>query len=273
MLLWPGAHSMAFKRLVLMVLCVSGLLLAGCATGPRADPRDPLEPLNRTMWNFNEAVDKAVLKPVAQTYKDVMPSLVRRGVSNFFSNLTDFWSFVNSALQLRPTEAAESFMRFNLNTFFGLGGLLDIATEAGIERRREDFGKTLGRWGVPSGPYLVLPILGPSTLRDALVRPIDLNADPVRHLTQTTLRNSLLVTRIVDLRAGFLGAGTVLDEAALDRYSFARDVFLQVRQREVLGDKADKAEQDDEDLTKDAVPPAAAVPAAQPASPPTSPSK
>jgi len=231
---------MLCRRALLAVLCAVSLMMAGCATGPQADPRDPLEPVNRAVWRFNDGLDKAVLKPVSQTYKDVMPSLVRRGISNFFANLTDVWSFFNSVLQLKPQDAAETLIRFNLNTFFGLGGLLDIASEANIERHREDFGKTLGRWGVPSGPYLVIPVLGPSTLRDAAVRPIDLNADPVRHLPDVSARNTLYFTRVVDARASLLGAGNVLDEAALDRYSFTRDVFLQIRQRDVLGDKADE---------------------------------
>lgn len=228
-----------FRRGLLVLLCWGSALFAGCATGPRSDPRDPFEPMNRTVWEFNEGVDKAVLKPVAQAYKDVMPGLARRGVSNFFSNLTDFWSFVNSTLQLKPREAIDNLVRFNLNTFFGLGGLLDIATDFNIERHREDLGKTLGRWGVPSGPYLVLPLLGPSTLRDAAVRSIDVNADPVRHLDGVALRNTLYVTRLIEIRASLLGAGDMLDQAALDRYSFARDVFLQIRQREVFGDPVD----------------------------------
>lgn len=232
--------SVHFCRYVLVLVCSVGVLLAGCASGPRSDPRDPLEPLNRTVWEFNEGLDKAVLKPVAQTYKDVMPGLARRGINNFFSNLTDLWSFVNSALQLKPREAIDNLVRFNLNTFFGLGGLLDLATEFNIERHREDFGKTLGRWGVPSGPYLVIPLLGPSTLRDAAVRSIDVNADPVRHFDGVALRNSLYVTRLIEIRASLLGAGDMLDQAALDRYSFVRDVFLQIRQREVLGDQADE---------------------------------
>ena len=146
---------------------LSGLVLAGCATGPDADPRDPLEPFNRGVQRFNDTVDDAVLKPVATVYRDTTPDLIRTGVSNFFGNLRDAWSFINATLQLRPREAAENFLRFNVNTFFGVAGLFDVASEMGIERTRLDFGQTLGRWGVPSGPYLVLPIFGPSTVRDA----------------------------------------------------------------------------------------------------------
>ncbi len=228
-----------FRHLSLMAVCLLLAVLTGCASGPRSDPRDPWEPFNRSMWAFNDGLDKAVLRPVAETYKDVTPNLLRKGVNNFFSNLTDLWSFVNNSLQLKPREAMESLTRFNLNTFFGLGGLLDIASEAGIERHREDFGQTLGRWGVPSGPYLVVPFLGPSTLRDTAARAINATGDPVYYVDNVFKRNSLYVLRVVDLRASLLRAGNVLEEAALDRYTFTRDVYLQIRRREVLGDKVD----------------------------------
>ena len=238
------ASSTGIRHLSLMAACLLMAVLTGCASGPRSDPRDPWEPFNRSMWTFNEGLDKAVLRPVAETYKEVTPNLVRRGVNNFFANLTDLWSFVNNSLQLKPREAMESLTRFNLNTFFGLGGLLDIASEAGIERHREDFGQTLGRWGVPSGPYLVVPLLGPSTLRDTAARAINATGDPVYYVSDVVKRNSLYVLRVVDLRASLLRAGNVLEEAALDRYTFTRDVYLQIRRREVLGDKADDVPED-----------------------------
>lgn len=238
------ALPVGIRHLGLMAVCLLMAVLTGCASGPRSDPRDPWEPFNRSMWTFNEGLDKAVLRPVAETYKEVTPNLVRRGVNNFFANLTDLWSFVNNSLQLKPREAMESLTRFNLNTFFGLGGLLDIASEAGIERHREDFGQTLGRWGVPSGPYLVVPLLGPSTLRDTAARAINATGDPVYYVSDVVTRNSLYVLRVVDLRASLLRAGNVLEEAALDRYTFTRDVYLQIRRREVLGDKADDVPED-----------------------------
>lgn len=221
------------------------MLLGGCASGPKSDPRDPWEPVNRVVWTFNDGVDKAVVRPIAEVYKEVMPTLVRRGIHNFFENISDLWSFVNNALQLRPREAAESLTRFNLNTFFGLGGLLDIASEAGIERHREDFGQTLGRWGVPSGPYLVVPLLGPSTLRDTAARALNAQGDLVRYVDHVPTRNELYTLRLIDLRASLLGAGAVLEEAALDRYTFTRDVFLQIRQREVRGDSFDSLPEED----------------------------
>src|SRR6478735_5697912 len=130
-----------------------------------SDPRDPLESFNRSVDGFNRRVDEAAGRPVAKAYERAVPGVIRSGVSNFFANLGDVWSAANSVLQLKPVDAAQNATRFAVNTFFGLGGVLDIATDAGIERHKEDFGTTLARWSVPPGPYVVLPLLGPSTLR------------------------------------------------------------------------------------------------------------
>ncbi len=215
------------------VLVLSISMLGACATGPDANPRDPLEPLNRGVSKFNDAVDEAVLKPVATVYQDVTPSVVQTGVGNFFGNLGDLWSSVNAALQLRPREATENLARFNLNTFFGLGGLLDIATEAGIPRTRIDFGQTMGRWGVPSGPYLVLPLLGPSSARDTAGLLVDSQGDLLTEVTPVSARNSLYALRVVHTRASLLRAGTMLEGAALDKYSFMRDFYLNRRQNQI----------------------------------------
>lgn len=208
-------------------------VMVGCATGPGANPADPFEPFNRGVFRFNDGVDEAVFRPVATAYRDTLPSQVRAGVNNFFSNLGDVWNFANSVMQLRLRASAENFMRFNVNTVFGLGGLLDIATEAGIERHNEDFGQTLGRWGVPTGPYLVLPLLGPSTIRDAAVLPVDRYGDPLAYVDSGVVRGSLSVLRVVDARSNFLRASQLLDDAALDKYSFTRDAHLQRRQNDV----------------------------------------
>ncbi|MGH6626094.1 MAG: MlaA family lipoprotein [Burkholderiaceae bacterium] len=218
------------------------LLLSGCATGPGANPRDPLEPLNRTISDFNDVVDKAFLKPVATAYTEVTPAPVRTGVSNFFSNLGDVWSFVNNVLQLKAQAAAETWMRLNVNTFFGLGGILDVAAEMNIERHKEDFGQTLGRWGVPAGPYLVLPILGPSTLRDGLALMVDRQGNLITHVDPTSTRNGLYLLRAVDARANLLRTGTVIDEAALDKYSFTRDAYLQLRRSEIYDGEPPESE-------------------------------
>ncbi len=216
--------------------CLAAVLavLGGCATGPQANPNDPFEPFNRSMTRFNDGLDDAVLKPVATAYRDAVPSPVRTGVHNFFGNLRDAWSAVNALLQARPREAVENFMRFNVNTFLGLGGLLDIATEMGIERTTLDFGHTLGRWGVPAGPYVVLPFFGPSSVRDATGLLADRQGDlVVQGVDHVPTRNTLYGLRVVDTRAGLLRAGELLEEAALDKYSFTRDAYLQRRQSQI----------------------------------------
>jgi len=208
-------------------------LLAGCASGPGAQPHDPLEPLNRGVSDFNDAVDSAVLKPVATTYRDVTPDLVRTGVSNFFENLRDVWSSINAGLQLRPKEATENILRFGINTAFGFGGVFDIASEMGIERTRLDFGQTLGRWGVPAGPYLVLPFFGPSSVRDAAGFGVESRGDLIWNLDSVSTRNSLYTLRAVETRANLLRATSMLEGAALDKYSFTRDIYLQRRQSQI----------------------------------------
>lgn len=202
------------------------LLLTGCASGP---PNDPLEPYNRGMATFNDNVDKAVLKPVATVYKTITPPMARTGVSNFFANLGDAWSFVNNVLQLHPEGALNSAVRVTVNTVFGIGGIFDVASEMGVDRRRQDFGLTLGRWGVPTGPYVVLPLLGSSTVRDTLALPVDWQGNPLDSVTPVSARNSLLGLRLVNTRANLLRASEVLDTAALDKYTFTRDVFLNLR--------------------------------------------
>lgn len=208
-------------------------LLSACATGPDANPRDPLEPFNRGVYQFNDAVDTAVLKPVATVYQDVTPSPMRTGVGNFFGNLGDLWSSVNAGLQLRPREATENLMRFSVNTVLGLGGVLDLASEMGIPRTRLDFGQTLGFWGAPSGAYLVLPVFGPSSVRDGTGLVIDSYGDPVGGMDHVPSRNSLTALRVVDTRAGFLRASSLLEDAALDKYSFTRDLYLNRRQSQI----------------------------------------
>jgi phospholipid-binding lipoprotein MlaA len=214
-------------------------VMAGCASGPNANPRDPLEPMNRKTTEFNDAVDGVLFKPVATVYRDITPDPVRTGVNNFFENLRDVWSFINASLQLRPREAAENFLRFNVNTVFGVGGIFDVASDMGIERTRLDFGQTLGRWGVPSGPYLVLPLFGPSTLRDAAGFSIESSGDLVQGIANVPTRNSLYMLRVVETRANLLRATTLLEGAALDKYSFTRDLYLQRRENQI-GDLIDK---------------------------------
>ena len=202
-------------------------LLTGCATGPDAHPRDPFEPFNRSMYKFNDAVDTAVLQPTAKVYDKVVPNLIQTGVRNVFNNLSDAWSAVNSALQGKGQEAMNNFWRFGVNTFLGIGGIFDVATEAQIPRVKQDFGLTLGHWGVPSGPYVVLPFLGASTVRDAAATPVDMYASPVNGLTQdTATRVGAKGLEVVSPRADLLDASEWLDSSSLDPYSSMRDLYL-----------------------------------------------
>jgi phospholipid-binding lipoprotein MlaA len=209
------------------------VLLSGCATGPNIHPYDPIEPFNRRMAGFNDGLDRAIIKPAATAYAAVTPSLMRAGVTNFFNNLSDGWTAINGVLQLHPQLAAESFMRFSVNTFFGLGGLLDIAGEARIPKHQEDLGNTLGRWGVPAGPYIVLPIFGPSTLRDAFTISAEIAYDPVSRIKPKGASNATNALRLVNTRANYLRLGNVMDDAALDKYTFSRDAFMAKRRAEV----------------------------------------
>ena len=222
-----------FCRLSLVLALGASLLATGCATGPGANPKDPLEPMNRSIARFNDSLDENVLKPVATGYRDATPDLVQKGVRNVFNNLSDMWSTVNSGLQLKGRDTAESFMRVVVNTVFGVYGIFDVATEIKLQRHTEDFGQTLGYWGVPSGPYLVLPLLGPSTLRDTAGLPVDTSADVVRNLDHIPTRNSALSLRIVEKRADLLKTTGMLEQAALDKYSFTRDSYLQYRRAQI----------------------------------------
>jgi phospholipid-binding lipoprotein MlaA len=235
-------------------------LLQGCATGPGANPADPLEPFNRAMFSFNEGVDRAVLKPVATVYRDVTPQPVRTGVTSFFGNISDVWAIVNNLLQGKGEAAADSFARVTTNTLWGLGGIFDVATDMKIKKHSEDFGQTLGVWGVGSGPYLVLPLLGPSSVRDTAGLVVDSQLDLVTQASNVRVRNSLTTLRVVNVRANLLGAGDVLDQAALDKYSFTREIYQQ-RRNSLIGNVA--AEKEERFDLPEGTQPAPAVPAAR----------
>ena len=204
------------------------LALVGCAsTGGPANPKDPWEPYNRSMYKFNDAVDKAVLKPVAQGYGTAMPEFGKTMVTNFFSNLDDILVTINDVLQFKFSQAASDGTRVLFNSTFGLLGFFNVAS--GLEKHNEDFGQTLGYWGVGPGPYVVLPFFGPRTVRDSFGLAVDSFASPVRLISSVPIRNELYVTRTVDTRTGLLDNEKVLDEAAMDHYSFIRDGYLQQR--------------------------------------------
>ncbi len=226
-------HMSTMRHGVSTALLALALLSTGCATGPNANPKDPLEPMNRSISAFNDTLDDNVLRPVATGYRDYTPDLVQTGVSNFFRNLSDVLSTVNNGLQLKGRDTAESFMRVVVNTIFGIYGIFDVATPIGLERHPEDFGQTLGYWGVPDGPYLVLPIFGPSTVRDSAVLPVEFALDPVNNHPDMAERNIAVATRIVDKRATLLKTTNLLSGAAIDKYSFTRDGYLQFRRNQV----------------------------------------
>ena len=229
---------------------VSALLLAalfsGCASGPGASPKDPLEPMNRSISRFNDTLDDNVLKPVSRGYRDNVPQPVQTGVRNFFNNLSDVWSTVNNGLQLKGRNTAESCMRVVVNTVFGIYGVFDVATAIGLERHPRDFGETLAVWGVPDGPYLVLPLFGPSTVRDTAGMPVDWSMDLVHSIDSIPTRNSVMSLRLVEKRAGLLQATNLLEDASLDKYSFIREAYLQHRRWEIYdGNPPDEDNGDD----------------------------
>jgi phospholipid-binding lipoprotein MlaA len=229
---------------VRLAVLVSLVLLQACATVANPDPRDPIESFNRGVFGFNDAVDRAVVKPVATAYRDVAPQWIRTGVGNFFGNLTDVWSVFNNALQLRGQDMGDSLGRVMINTTIGLGGLVDVASDLNIERHTSDFGLTLGRWGVAAGPYIVLPLLGPYTLREVVALPLDQQGNLVNQISDEGTRIGLSVLNVVDLRAQYLRAGDVVEGAALDKYSFTRDSYLQ-RQRNRVYDGNPPEEESD----------------------------
>lgn len=219
------------------------VLVQGCATGPQANPADPLEPFNRSVFGFNEGLDRAVLKPVATAYQSVTPAPVRTGVTSFFENISDVWSFVNNVLQAKPEYAMDSFFRVTVNTLWGVGGIFDVASQLKIPKHSEDFGQTLGTWGVASGAYVVLPLFGSSTVRDSAGLVVDMKGNLVSQAHNVPARNSLTGLRLVDTRANLLSAGNILDQAALDKYTFTRDAYLQRRQSLIGGDKPAEPEE------------------------------
>jgi len=215
-----------FVKTVLFLL--GGLTLTGCAVN--GDPRDPIEPVNRAVHSFNEGFDRAFLKPVAQGYRAVTPTIAQTGLRNFFSNLDDVTVVANDFLQFKLEQGTRDFMRLAFNSTFGLFGMIDIAGEMGLQKHNEDFGQTLGRWGIGAGPYLVLPFIGPGNLRDSTAFAIDTrHTDLARKLEDVATRNPVLGLRLVTQRAELLDAKQVADEAALDKYEFSRDFFLERR--------------------------------------------
>jgi phospholipid-binding lipoprotein MlaA len=219
-------------RSVTVAILAAGLL-AGCASS--GNPKDPIEGFNRAMFAFNEGLDSAIVKPVATGYEAVLPAPVRTGVTNFFSNIEDVFIGVNNLLQGKVPEAVSDLGRVMINTTIGLLGIIDFASDAGLEKHDEDFGQTFGRWGVGNGAYVVIPVFGPRTVRDTVGLVLDVAADPVANHNPERTRDLALVLRLVNDRANLLPADKVIDEAALDKYSYVRDGYLQ-RRRNLIHD-------------------------------------
>ncbi|MGF6721567.1 phospholipid-binding lipoprotein MlaA [Paraburkholderia sp. GAS41] len=226
-------------RTTALALVLAGAV-TGCATGPDRKPGDPLEPMNRQIFKFNDALDRTIAQPVARGYQKVTPQPVRQAISNFFSNLGDVGNAVNNILQLKITDATEDIMRFVMNSTFGLGGLLDFATQAGLPKHHEDFGLTLGRWGVPAGPYLVLPLFGPSSVRDSTSYIVDFRFSVIHYL-KPAVRNPMYIAQFISARSDLLGASDLLQAAALDQYSFVRDAYTQQRASMLRGSSTNTA--------------------------------
>jgi phospholipid-binding lipoprotein MlaA len=228
---WHINHIPLFHRLSVAVWL---LLLVGCATlDTPPDPQDPWERFNRSMYSFNTTLDRAVLKPTAKGYRAITPDPVETGVINFFSNLDDVRIMVNNLLQFKLLNSLSDGGRLLINSTIGIGGLFDVATPMGLRKHDEDFGQTLGRWGLDSGPYLVLPFFGPSSIRDGVGLPADMTLNPVRTVDDEATRNGLYLLDTISQRADLLRASTILEEASYDEYRYLRDAYLQRRHSQV----------------------------------------
>ena len=224
-------------------VAVAAAVVSGCATTAN-NPKDPFEGFNRAMFSVNEGLD-VVIKPVAQGYDAVTPSPVKAGIGNFFGNVYDVWTMLNNFLQGKPSEGLSDFGRIVLNTTFGVAGLFDVASELGYDKHAEDFGQTLGKWGVGDGPYLYWPLIGPRTTRDTFGWAVDSFADPVWYVDDVSVRNSLVGVRFIDLRASFLPTDKIVEQAAFDKYTYIRDAYLQNRRSEINDGKAKPEGRDD----------------------------
>ena len=240
-------------RTIQFLYLLACLGLAGCAS-PSHNPKDPFETFNRGIYKFNDTLDKAVVKPVAKGYSAVVPSPVKSGLSNFFSNLNDVSVCTNDFLQFKIKQAAADTGRLVVNSTVGILGLFDVASSVGLTKHNEDFGQTLGYWGIGSGPYLMVPFLGPSSVRDGLGMYADTVTSQISRLKHVDARNEVYATSFLVKRASLLDEEKVLDEAAIDRYSFIRDAYLQHRQSLVYDGNPPREKFDDDDESDDSKP-------------------
>ena len=226
------------KKLIKKLLILSVIVMTGCATtqqNERVAKIDPFEPMNRAVFSFNEVADDYVIKPIAEAYKFVLPEFARTGVTNFFSNINDVLIGANNLLQGKPAETANDIGRFLINSTIGVLGLFDVATDMGLDKNREDFGQTLGVWGVPDGPYVMLPFFGASNVRDSVGFVVDIETDFILNSNKLNRdqKTSYTVLRVINRRADLLDAGQLLEEAAFDKYSFVRDGYIQRRRNQI----------------------------------------
>lgn len=255
---------MTHSRKKRLLTCLWALSLGGCATvSAPADPRDPWEGFNRSMYSFNTKLDNAVLKPAAKGYRAVTPDPVETGVTNFFANLEEIQVLVNNLLQFKPLAALSDTGRLAVNSTIGIAGLFDVATPLGLDKHEEDLGQTLGRWGMGAGPYLVLPFFGPSSPRDAFGLAGDYALDPIRRVDENSTRNGLYVLETVDTRAQLLAVDDIIEEAAFDPYIYVRDAWLQRRRSLVYDGDPPPEESDEIDIFADDEAEAGGDPAAE----------
>ena len=264
-------HSPTSTGSMLTFVLLGALALGGCTTiqtarGGPGQRLDPWENWNRKVFAFNEGLDEKILKPVATGYAKVVPQFVRRSVDNFYANAADAWSAINNVLQGKPEPAFQDLVRFTTNTVFGFLGVLDVASEFGLDHHYEDFGQTLGRWGFGAGAFVMWPLFGPSTVRDSIALPLDRSASPALVINNGGLQGGITVLQIINTRANLLGATRVIDDIALDKYTFVRDAYLQRRRSLTFDGDAPDAP----DAPPDTAAPAGGAPSAVPPEAPAS---
>lgn len=228
----------------LAVVAAAAVLFAGCAATP--SKVDPLEPMNRALYRVHDVLDTNIVKPVAEGYVSVVPQFIRTGFANVFNNIDDLFSAVNGLLQGKPDKAGNDLGRVLTNTMLGLGGLIDVATDLGIERGNEDFGQTFAVWGFPAGPYLFIPLFGPTTVRDGTGTLVRIALGPVSYISNVPVRNSIYGVGYIDLRSQALEGGSIVDTAALDRYIFIRNAYLQRRRYLIYDGKPPEEPEEDQ---------------------------
>ncbi len=233
------------------IIMITAVALAGCASSRPSNPADPFEPVNRSIYKFNDTVDKAVIKPVARGYKAAIPSVGRTMISNFFSNLDDIDVTANDLLQFKLVQGFSDGTRFVVNSTLGVFGLIDVASAGGLKKHDQDFGQTMGKWGIGNGPYLVLPILGPSTLRDSIGLYGDGYASPMYQMSNMRARNQAYMLRGINRRSELLDQEKILDEAMIDPYEFMRDTYLLHRKSQIYDGNPPRPKYDYDDDQSD----------------------